>query len=441
MQYTEKFVEIKSPESLLTQIEERDSLDYKANLEDSAKGKADFIKDCSAIANYGGGVLIYGVDKQNLIGLPESDMQFYDPSRLHDRIKGHLSPVPKIITQIISHEGKKFPFVKIAGIDKSPILVSKKMYDERNGPLLFEGDIYTRQNTQTIKVQNEAQIRHILEQIINSQLAKRLAILDPILKKNLIPSLSERPLCEASGKKLADEKIKIKTSTPTRQVLLLPKYESKFKEEDLKNAFSKKVHLQGHAYPHYALNNPSATFSRLNNGFVSWFGAGAGDGEWRCLARQTEDGSFFWVGTLFEDEVLTRGERSSEVFKDTIGVIVTLYFVQMALAHARTYLTILGDNGIWTFTYRLTNIGGRKLVVADPSRAEFRDDKVAIENNIEVSLDLKAEDLETNLDSLVWNFTKSIFQRFNWYNASESQLSKDIQAGSQKIQITDAYID
>lgn len=441
MDYSAKFLEITSPEALLKQLEERDNLDFKKQLDDSAKGKADFIKDYSAMANHGGGVIIYGVDGRSLVGVPEADLPKYDTSRIHDKLKGHLSPVPKIITQIVVHDEKHFPFVKIAGIDQSPILISKKMNDEKNNTLICDGELFIRQNTQTLKAHNEAHVRHVLEQVVAFQVAERISLLNPILRQigsgPISGRIESRPSVEQEGETFAKTKPGITSEMPTRQVILIPKGRTPtFKKDEIKKSFELKAGLHGHAYPHYALNNQEqAGISKLNDGFVSWWGLGNSEKEWKCVARELDDGSFFWMGTLFEDEVTTRSEQGSQKFLDGIGVLITQYFVHLALFHALKYIKTLGDTGIWSFTYRLNNIANRRLVVEEFARAGFHYDRRAHENTVEIKLDFKADDLEADMEKYVLDVTSQIFERFNWLNPNIEQMKKDFQKSINQVHL------
>lgn len=106
------------------------------------------------------------------------------------------------------------------------------------------------------------------------------------------------------------------------------------------------------------------------------------------------------MGTLFEDEVTTRGEEGAQKLQDGIGVVVTQYFVHLSLFHALKYIKELGDTGIWSFTYRLNNVANRKLVVEEFARAGFYTDRKAYENMIEVKVDFKADDLKYELGEI-----------------------------------------
>ncbi len=423
--------QIGDPVNLLTRIEERDELDYKEELNDTHKGKADFLKDCSAIANNGGGVLVFGVRDRDLVGVKEQELQHYDPSRLHDRVKAHLSPIPRITTEIVRQDGKQFPFVKIAGIGNAPILIAKNFHDEKNNQLLREGQIYIRQNTKTILVHTEAQIRHVLERVIIHEVRDRLSVIRPILSEGH-PTHERDPTVEMDAKTKAEEHVAIFPDTPRREALLVSKVAgSKRASTDLKSAFGLKVELHGHSYPHYDVYSPLSKISRLQDGFIGWHKSGAD--EWRCIGRQTEDGGLFWMASLFEDEIVALGEPDSKKFKNAIGVMVTHYYVVMALAHAREYMKALSSNEVWTLTYRLRNIGGRHLVVEEFSRMGFQSRKVSVDSDIEVKCDMKLADLERDLPSLAKYFLRELYERFNWPNVDEAQLNKDVDQTLRKL--------
>ncbi len=162
-----KFPEIPNPKSLLQRIAERDDLDYKAQINPSQKGTADFIKDVSAMSNIGGGVLVFGVKGRELLGISDEELLNYDASRLDGKIKQYLSPTPQLSTEVVTHEGKAYPFVKIGGITKTPIVVSGNLNDEKSKQLLKPGSVYVRQNTATIEVSSADLMRQLIDRIVD----------------------------------------------------------------------------------------------------------------------------------------------------------------------------------------------------------------------------------------------------------------------------------
>ena len=428
MDYKDNFPKIPTPVDLLERIEERDNLDYKTKLNDSSRqGKVDFFKDYAAMGNHGGGVFIYGVNGRERVGVLDNELAFYDPSRLHDKLKAHLSPVPKIICEIVEHKGLKFPFVKVAGIDVAPILISKIINDENNQCLACEGDFYVRQNTKTIKASSEAQVRHVFEQVITHQLRERLATLGALANpsRNIVQGVLpvEFDAKEHVRKILDIDPLVI----PSRQVLLVPKdRHEQFSPQHLLSAFSNKVEINGFSFPHYGEDlGDHAGLSRLNDGLISWWGKNRKKNEFRCLGRVVEDGSFFWLGTLFEDDFVARRSRGSERFTDSVGVMLTKRFVNMALQFANRYIDSLGDSGIWSMEYRLCNVSGRKLENEDLARIGFFSRKVTMENNIKVRFDFKAVDLAREMEKINSRLIGEIFQRFNLASPNESQMAKD----------------
>lgn len=63
----ERFVQIASPTDFLERPQETDEIDYKTQLNKDKKSKADLVMNTAAMANYGGGLLIFGVDGTNLV--------------------------------------------------------------------------------------------------------------------------------------------------------------------------------------------------------------------------------------------------------------------------------------------------------------------------------------------------------------------------------------
>lgn len=438
MKQNDRFIEIRNPEDFLNNIEERDNLDYKKRIVETRQGEAGLIKDCAAIANNGGGVIIYGIDGLEKTGIPEADLKKYDPSRLHDGIKNYLSPVPVITTNIITFENKKFPFVKIAGIENSPIIISRQMNDEKNKNILKEGDIYIRHNTQTLKAQSEAHINHLLEQVTSFRVTKKLSELYPILNllksSNINQIIESAPQIEIEGKKNASDKVQITQLTPSRQFLLQKASGSTiFDKNKISEAFKVGFEISGYTVPHYTIwDKENSAFSKMNNGFMS-FNKGRSKQEIKYLARVHEDGSFLWISSLAEDYFASQKKDAGNGFKNGVGVLITFQYILLSLFYTSEYLRVLEDKDDWKLNWKINNISGRKLIIEDSARVDFLSEKKTLENSIEVTINLSSMKLAKNCKETCFNILDQIYERFNWTSYSKEQMDRDFTTFSNRI--------
>lgn len=442
----DKFLEISNPENLLKRPVERNEVDYKKHLNNSKKGNADLVMNTAAMANYGGGVLVFGVDGEELLGIDDTDLKYYDSASLQGILQKFLSPVPKVSCELVSYEDKKFPLLSVASIEASPILCCKELHDEKGKLLLRPGDIFIRQNTQTIKSHTEGQIRHILDQSINFEINRRLKEIYPIfegLSQKKIDVVSE---VEGLGRRQAKDQVSIEDSTPVREVLLVPKNENiTFDDEKLKNAFRLEAHIHGHGYPHYATNSESSGAGRSKNGHIAWFGAGPTTTKeiWKTFVRQEFSGALYWVSVLFEDEVFTRKEsQRAERFENAIGVIVTLYNIVLVVAHAKEYLKALGcsDEDEWELKVRFRNVSGRKLVVEDIMRGQLYSSRQCLDDEVESTVTVSLKTLEEDKKQVATEILSEIYKQFNWAQPNLEQISKDLDESFAKTYVSQEHL-
>ena len=315
MRKMDKFIEISDPRNLLKRLIEKNEVDYKKKLGSSNKSKADMIKDFAAMANYGGGVLIFGVDndEETLIGINDDELDIYDPARLQGILQKFLSPVPEIVHEKVNYKGMNFPFVRIASIEKTPIICCKVFHNEENKLLLQSGDIFTRQNTQTIKVHLESQVRSILEMAMNFEIAQRLKVIQPIFEKNSLKKIDPVSHIESLGRSQAKKHSYITSNKPVREILLIPKENATIYEENLLlNACLLQSRLHGHIYPYYFSLHKQEGFSE--NGYIVFSKVASSKYTQRTFLRQERpSGELYCISTLFEDEVFN--ENTSQEAK------------------------------------------------------------------------------------------------------------------------------
>jgi hypothetical protein len=440
MEMVDQFLEISNPVEFLERPVERNEIDYKKQLNRDRKGKADFIMNTAAIANYGGGVLVFGVDGENLVGVDDQDLKFYDSAALQGIVQKTLSPIPKLSCEIVEHENKKFPFVRIASIVNAPILITRDFQDDQGKHLLRPGDVYIRQNTQTIKVHTDAQVRHLLEIVINNEVKKRLRVISPMFSSVEQKIINAVPLVESLAYEQAKERVGIQEDDPVLETLLIPKDKQTFTREKRLAAFKKKVTYTGHSYPHYATNAEQSGAGTSKSGFISWFGGGITKDVWRNFVRQNEDGSLCWICSFLEDEIFHSKEKNSTRYENAVGIIITLYKVMIIVEHTIAYLEALETESEWTLEVKLNNVNGRHLIVESFGRGGFFSKKECLDDSVKSVVTTNLETLKQDKKEITIKILVDLFQQFNWSEPNEVQFEKDIDESLRGVQVQDCYL-
>lgn len=160
----------KDPDSVLINLNiESPSLDYKGTLDFKDKStRASLAKDVIAFANYGGGTIIVGVEeicpgRFDPVGVDESDLQYYEVSRLNRAVRDYIDPPIHIKSRFVSDNGKTFVFIEVPTVNKV-FALAKKSHQKAG---LFQGRIYSRNTAaETAEIQSSVELREILLRIM-----------------------------------------------------------------------------------------------------------------------------------------------------------------------------------------------------------------------------------------------------------------------------------
>lgn len=406
----------KSPEDFLKNPMETDEIDYKLERGLSKKDEASFVKDASAMANGKGGLLIYGMEpkQQSFPGIEPKDYPaYYDSSKLNDLLKKYLSPVPSISSAMVPYEEKIFCFVYIAENIDQPSIVCNNLHDEKpKTPLLLRaGDIYVRQNTQTILIQNAHQSIVLIEKYIQNGIRKRLVELKPILD-----FFSDGKSNQPSPSKFQDlvtAALHLEPTVPFREFSLIPLDKEKSVDQDRRmKAFQTCVSYNGFYFPHFNHWNDSGS-SMMQDGILRSYVSE--NNIFRTAARQLTNGSFKWTGSLWEDEP----SEFKQKFPMALGHTITLSFIAFATKFIESYLTELGLENEWDFEYRICNISGYSIQQEDVMRYFLPNKKTALESNAVFKKQISLKLLKENSLEFSCQVAQEIFRQFNYFPSDE----------------------
>jgi hypothetical protein len=148
----------------------------------SPKAKLDLVKDLVAIANSGGGEIIFGRGEQNITGLPADQIAALDSAKVADQVEKYIAPLSVRLSHEIDESipGKPTLSLHIQPAE-TPIVISKdgiwtppgKKYEEF---VLRKGDIWIRHSSKN----EHATAEDLRSWIYRARAAEKSAILERV---------------------------------------------------------------------------------------------------------------------------------------------------------------------------------------------------------------------------------------------------------------------
>lgn len=143
---------------------ETQDLDYKEKLEPSRDGIANVAKDIIAMANFGGGHLLFGVAEKSkgqfeLVGLPPEQVEQLEVTTLNKAIREYTDPPHPVKSHRVKRESMIFVVVEVPPSDGSLVLVKK----QNDAAHLYPGRIYSRTTScESAEVRDNHELKRIL---------------------------------------------------------------------------------------------------------------------------------------------------------------------------------------------------------------------------------------------------------------------------------------
>ena len=144
--------------------------DYKLMFDpDNPEAKVDLVKNLVAMANAGGGQIVFGRDEISIFGLDKATCQALDSARLIDIVTRYIKPAQIEISHEIHQISGSYILTIYVGAAKYPIVMSRKgdwkgMNSRKERPLFLQGDIWIRHGSKTERITFE-DMRAWFEQI------------------------------------------------------------------------------------------------------------------------------------------------------------------------------------------------------------------------------------------------------------------------------------
>jgi hypothetical protein len=160
--------------------QERHRLEFKRTFSNDTRGWAEIAKDIVAIANFGGGIVIFGIDNYaNCLGLGEDIANLFDPANLSNKIRKYSSQAA-ISTSFtnLTYYRKSYGALVILPAPRAFIFESDGGYQDDQGrskKAFWKGVVYTRGpggNVEANQSQFDAMMNRLAEERVRSLVAK-----------------------------------------------------------------------------------------------------------------------------------------------------------------------------------------------------------------------------------------------------------------------------
>lgn len=136
--------------------------DYKITfVPNDAKARVDLVKNLVAMANAGGGQIIYGRDETETPGVDDATCTALDSARLDDFVRKYIIPAPMEISHDIQVlDNGRFVLTLTVAAAQYPIVMARKgdwkgMDSRKDSSIFLKGDIWTRHSSKTERVHFE----------------------------------------------------------------------------------------------------------------------------------------------------------------------------------------------------------------------------------------------------------------------------------------------
>jgi len=124
------------------------SVEYKAWMDTSTnEAKAKLAKHIAALANHGGGYLVFGVEDSTREPLGETtfDRANFSQRRLAEIAERYLDPAPHIDVDEVGRAGVRYPIASIVSHGERPVIASRDGPQDKGSPIgIRQGEIYVR---------------------------------------------------------------------------------------------------------------------------------------------------------------------------------------------------------------------------------------------------------------------------------------------------------
>lgn len=402
---------------LLVRPRETDAIDFKLRIENTAGGRAEFIKDILAFANSGGGVLFIGVKGTEYIGIEPEDERIYDAANLHQWLKDRISPIPVITSERLEYRGRVFFAVTVQTEQKAVFLPTKDLVDERNVMIGKAGTIYIRQNTRSEAAVSDQAIRKVLDSVVAHKVDSEVKVRIATVQQFVSQSTAEAPKVETNTVSLVDlatRHVGFNANSGHWDIRIVPANGRRLSPPEVKDLFGFSFDKDGDNFPFLGINNGFCQVRRLSTGFAAFSKVKT---HWIEVSHFGFDSTFTSVASLLED--FLSEDQGTVSLRNKIIVEATVRKISLCCYYACALIEKKLLDGDLRIQIRLKNIAGRQLHLG--TGMGLWQPRTSLENEILVECTLSIDTL-TQIRDTATRMSADLFAHFDWAPASSSSI-------------------
>jgi len=407
---------------LLQQKTETKNLDYKLTCNwatASNDDKCEIIKDVLAMSNtQDGGQIVFGVDDKTFefVGMGAAEYQSFDPTKVNDFVRRYADPPFACSVYKLAVDQKRTVVIEVPEFPEVPIICktdANSTTDSRK-LILKKGGLYVRTDKPSSELVSSAEeMRDIIGRASRKKRDELLRTIKDLI--NGEPAQPQDDAKQAYGEELNDAEKFFASSLPEEFSKQghweVSAYPSVYEKERIADqgvigdlVRGSTVSLRGWSFPHTDVRT-ATNFEMGMQSFTNW--------ERFCeVYRVYLSALFRWKGAYRENSV--PGGK-------VLSFISTIYQMTEFLQFFKRFYSKVPEVNSLHIAIRLTDTRNRVLVSLDPT-VELEGMYECGEPEINLELDLKSAQLQTEADAIARGLAKRVFRIFNWNDVQDDLI-------------------
>lgn len=414
---------------------ESKDVEYKGSMEwneSDKKACCELIKDVLAIANTQGGFIIVGVsegdDSFHTDGLSKSQLATYESTRLANFVQKYAEPPINVTVRVIEVEGKSFVVIQIPRFPHEPHICVKDYPDVLSAPT-----IYVRtDNNESAPISRASDVRALIETAMRNRADELLTAVRAVLTGSAQAVEREQTDAERFSKQF-EEALKAfaaKNSYPQedykgfREIYVYPAIfdEHRFDFERLQDALSRaSVNYTGWPLLYIGPQFGQDTY-RIEDGYETYITMKDFHDNNRLDFWQLRTSGFLYHRVLMPEEDIARRKGASSV----LDISETVWHVTQTVDAIVRLYSALGIPPDERLTLHARYLGTQGRCLVSLYTTFFSRNSVCRIPEVRVNKSLTLAEWTAGLRDLAGEITASIFQMFNWNDASPGAFRKQI---------------
>jgi len=425
--------------SLLEYPEESVTVDYKAAVQ--FNGKDDFavklVRHILGFANSGGGYIIIGFreDGEKKHGpdpnLTSDIIGSYEVTQLSQYVHSFLSKEDTLeltIKKVPFKDGKTYPIIGVVGFKKRPFFCAKQFKSLKTGEIIVdEGAMYIRSlEAKTVRIKDSGEWERLIDRCVAVR-REDLAVNFKELLDGYFHSPKNEPPNDAKKwieieRKIAKEKMaKYGILNGTFEVTLtIPRSSLDLNYKTLL-AVAEKAECRNTDWPiGVTMTRPEYKPMPIADGIVATIALDSREGFDYWKLKKT--GDFYFIRNLKED-TNEKIPPNQYLFLD-----IQIWRIGEAILYCSNLCKELDLNcEDVSISIRYDGITGRKLIMSPWTSAELSQERVCVEDSININITRKSEELIPYYKDIVYDAIRELAIMFDFFEPARSMVDQNLE--------------